>query len=172
MLNLPSEYKFLQNEQGPQILKEMLKIYGTIETPGASDNPVILSWAKELGLEKSYNHDAIPWCGLCAGISAKRAGVPLPKTPLWAKSWANVGTRVLKPGVGDIVVFVRDGGGHVGLCVGYDNEAIHCLGGNQSDKVCITRISKSRLFAIRRTDMRYGREIKFKINGTLSTNEG
>lgn len=36
-------------------------------------------------------------------------------------------------------------GGDVALYVGEDAGAYHCLGGNQSDKVCITRIAKSRL---------------------------
>jgi hypothetical protein len=41
-------YAFLNAEPGPRMLVEMLKIFGTLETPGAADNPVILGWADEV----------------------------------------------------------------------------------------------------------------------------
>ncbi|WP_051379816.1 hypothetical protein [Bradyrhizobium murdochi] len=50
--------------------------------------------------------------------------------------------------LGDVLTFKRDGDGHVALCVGED--AYHCLGGNQSDQVCITRTAKSRPYKARR----------------------
>lgn len=48
--------------------------------------------------------------------------------------------------MGTGLVFTRNGGGHVALYIGEDDGAYHCLGGNQSDAVTITRIAKSRLY--------------------------
>ena len=66
--------------------------------------------------------------------------------------------------------------GHVGLYVGEDAAAYHVLGGNQSDKVCITRIAKNRLYAIRRPQFKIGqprnvRQVFLESSGRLSTNE-
>ena len=43
-----------------------------------------------------------------------------------------------------------EGGGHVGIYIAEDKDCYHVLGGNQSDAVTITRISKKRCFGIRR----------------------
>jgi hypothetical protein len=77
--------------------------------------------------------------------------------------------------LGDILTFKRNGGRHVALYVGEDPNAFHCLGGNQSDKVCITRIARSRLYAARRpiyNDQPANvRKVKLASNGVLSANE-
>ena len=48
-----------------------------------------------------------------------------------------------------MLVFERDGGGHVGFYVGEDGTHYHVLGGNQDDAVSIAKIAKSRLVASR-----------------------
>jgi uncharacterized protein (TIGR02594 family) len=174
---LPAMYQWLAKEPGPMMLVEALKLYGTLEGPGAKDNPTILAWAKELGLSQTYSHDSIPWCGLFMGVIAHRAGKEGSHSPLWALSWADFGVDVGKPGpmLGDVLTFKRDGGGHVTLYVGEDSTAYHCLGGNQSDKVCITRIVKSRLYKARRpkyiTQPANVRKVFLQSNGALSKNE-
>jgi uncharacterized protein (TIGR02594 family) len=88
-------------------------------------------------------------------VVAERAGKEIPKHPLWALSWSAFGAKPAldrdrgspAAALGDVLVFVRNGGGHVGLYVGEDASAFHLLGGNQSDRVCITRLAKSRLYA-------------------------
>lgn len=145
MKPLPNSYKFLADEPGPKMLLELLKIYGTQEVPGPGDNPVILDWATELGMP-AYNHDSIPWCGLVMALAANRAGKTVPASPLWALNWANFGTVVSQPMLGDVLTFKRDGGGHVGLYIGEDQTAYHVLGGNQADSISIIRILKGRLF--------------------------
>lgn len=80
----------------------------------------------------------------------KRAGFEPVAKPLWARNWASFGTKADKASLGDVLVFSRDGGGHVGLYVGEDASAWHVLGGNQGDQVSINRIAKSRLLAARR----------------------
>lgn len=142
---LPVPYRFLANEPGPKMLLEFLKLYDTKEVPGPGDNPLILTWAKELGI-REYNHDSIPWCGLAMAIVAHRAGKPVPNSPLWALNWANFGAVVSQPMLGDVLTFKRDGGGHVGLYIGEDQTAYHVLGGNQADSISIIRILKGRLY--------------------------
>jgi uncharacterized protein (TIGR02594 family) len=139
---LPAQYQWLAREPGPKMIVEALKLFGTIEGAGAKDNPIILAWASEVGLAKTYSHDSIPWCGLFIAVVAKRAGKEIADSPLWALSWADFGKPAPGgPMLGDILTFKRNGGGHVALYVGEDPNAFHCLGGNQSDKVCVTRIA-------------------------------
>jgi hypothetical protein len=49
------------------------------------------------------------------------------------------------PGLGTILVFSRGSGGHVGVYMGEDSTHYHVLGGNQSDRVSVARIPKTRL---------------------------
>ena len=150
-------YEWLQREPGPRMLLELLALHGTREKIGAGSNPEILGWAKELGLEKIYRDDATPWCGLGMAIAAKRAGwayMPGGDSPLWARNWANWGTKQKIAMLGDVLVFERGSGGHVGQCVGDDATHYHVLGANQGDAVSIVRIPKRRCIAIRRAPWR------------------
>lgn len=175
---LPPEYADLNHVKGPRILIEALSQHGTIEIPGRMNNPVIMEWAKEVGgvTAEIYTGDEIPWCGLFMAVCAKRAKQKLPGTALRAVSWANYGQRVDRAMLGDVLVFMRDGGGHVGLYVGEDQECFHVLGGNQKDAVCITRISRARLMAVRRSIWAIAqpedvRPIFRQSSGGISTNE-
>lgn len=148
MMPYPTKYNWL-GKIGvlPRVISEALKEYGTLETPGAANNKKIIDWANELGLKAIYTADSIPWCGLFVALICKRAGKSVPKQPLWALNWADYGKKVGQPVLGDILVFTRESGGHVTFYVGEDKETYHCLGGNQSDSVSITRIYKRRLYA-------------------------
>lgn len=175
---LPNQYKWLEKEGAPKMLVEALKEYGTLESPGTANNPKIIKWADEVGgkVEDVYKADSIPWCGLFMAVIAKRAGKDIPKDPLWALNWGTFGVRVDKPMLGDTLVFTREGGGHVGIYVGEDDQAYHVLGGNTSDSVKIARISKSRLYTARRPIYSIGqpanvRRVFLAANGTLSQNE-
>lgn len=174
---LLSRYAWLAREPGPKMIVEALKLFGTMETPGSANNPTIVAWAKEIGGEVAdvYKADSIPWCGLFMAVVAKRAGKEIPKHPLWALSWSAFGAKSPAAALGDVLVFVRNGGGHVGLYVGEDASAFHVLGGNQSDRVCITRIAKARLYAARRPLYRVEpanvRPIRLEATGALSLNE-
>lgn len=173
---LPDQYAWLAKEPGPKMVLEALKLFGTVEGVGAKDNPIILAWAKEVGLSDTYSRDSIPWCGLFLAVVAKRAGKEVVSSPLWALSWASFG-QTAEGGamLGDVLTFKRDGGGHVAIYVGEDTGAYHCLGGNQSDKVCITRIAKHRLYRIRRPVYNVQpanvRRVMLSAGGKLSTNE-
>lgn len=172
------KYEWLLKEPAPKMLIEALELYGTIETPGSGNNQTIIDWANEVGgnVKDVYKADSIPWCGLFMAVVAKRADKEIPKSPLWALSWATFGERTEAAMLGDVLVFTRKGGGHVGLYVGEDVTAYHVLGGNQSDKVSITRILKNRLYTVRRPVWKVSqpaniRKIVLDSSGEVSTNE-
>lgn len=169
------QYNFLEKERSPKVLIEALKLYGTQEIVGKNHNPVIMQWAKDLNL-KQYTSDEIPWCGLFAAVVVKNAGYDVVKNPLWAANWQHFGEKSETAMLGDVLVFKRDGGGHVGFYVGEDKTCYHVLGGNQSNRVNITRVLKSRLTHIRRCPWAIGqpsnvRVIELSNKGQISTNE-
>lgn len=173
---IPDKYRWIETIGIlPKMIVEGLKLYGTKETIGEQDNPVILEWAKELDL-KAYVHDSIAWCGLFIAIIAKRAGKDVVKDPLWAANWLHFGIGANEAMLGDVLVFKRPGGNHVGLYVGEDLSTYYVLGGNQSDQVSITRILKERCIGIRRPIYKTGqpanvRSITISTDGVISNNE-
>ncbi len=173
-------YEWLLSEKSPKILLEALKEVGTKECTGEVDNPVILGWAKELGgwIADWYNNDSIPWCGLFMGVIAKRAGFPHNQKALSAREWSYWGQHVEgnAPMLGDVCIFQRPSGGHVGIYVGEDTECYHILGGNQSDSVNIARISKDRFLVARRCKWKIAqprniRRVYLRPSGRVSHNE-
>lgn len=174
-MDLPSNYAWLAKETGPRMLIEALRLYGTKEKAGPANNPVILGWARECEI-KDYTKDETPWCGCFLAVVARRAGKPLPNSPLWARDWLHWGTPSPLASLGDVLVFSRTGGGgHVGLYVGEDTECYHVLGGNQGDAVSIRRIDKDRLLGARRLYV-HGkpvnvRPVRLAASGAVSRNE-
>lgn len=153
MKSLPPAYGWLNSLVPlPRMIAEACKLFGTVEAAGAANSPTIIGWAAEVGgkVEDVYKADSIPWCGLFMAVVAKRAGKEVPADPLWALNWTKFGVAAGQPMLGDVLTFVRPGGGHVALYIGEDATAYHVLGGNQSDQVCFTRIAKSRLHRVRR----------------------
>lgn len=141
---LPKAYRDLARGDLPKMLREAAALYGTTEEAGSRNDPQIMAWAAETSKQvKGYTADSIPWCGLFAAVCAHRAGWDIPENPLWALNWLNFGTPIDNPGIGDILVWRRKGGGHVGFYVGEDDTHYHVLGGNQGDKVSIIRLTKT-----------------------------
>jgi len=158
LMELPKQYQWLNKlEPLPKTVSLALKEYGVQEVVGKGSNKTIIAWRDELnhaGVKISgYSDDDIPWCGLFAAIIVfRRIGdaAEVVKDPLWARNWEYYGNKVTTPGLGDILVFVRDGGGHVGFYIGETSDAYLVLGGNQGNRVSITSISKTRCIAKRR----------------------
>lgn len=136
-------------------LSVMRALTGTKEVPGSADNPLILGWVKEIvaaypdlkGTVGWYNDDSIPWCGLGVGYAVVKAGYRPPKLLLGAANWANDwpdGVRLREPSLGCIMVMTRDGGGHVTLYEGEDDDYYYGRGANQSDMINVARFPKSR----------------------------
>ncbi len=150
-------------------------LIGTKELPGSANNKEILKWAKSLEMQKEYNADSIPWCGLFVAYCVSEAGIDPIQAPLWARNWAKWGIEKA-PAFGCTLVFSRDGGGHVGFAVSQDSDTYHVLGGNQSDAVNITRIAKNRLISCRWPSERPNSYPKVplpmkKFDGKISRNE-
>lgn len=170
-------YSYLKKETAPKLLVEAYKLIGIKEVLGKDNNPKILAWAKELGLEKTYTADEIPWCGLFVAYACHMAGKTVVDNPLWARNWSKFGTKQDVAMLGDILVFERGANsGHVGIYVGEDKTAYHVLGGNQGDSVSIVRILKTRCIGIRRTAWSKAqpenvRVINLDATGSVSTNE-
>lgn len=155
------------------MLLKALELYGTKETAGAVNNPVILSWALECGLP-SYKADSTPWCGLFMAVVCLRSGKKIPANALWAKSWLAYGEKC-EPELGCIMVFDRKPqGGHVGIYIGESEKYYYILAGNQGDKVCIVPIDKERFLGAR---CQYNikphnvRKVFLSHTGEVSTNE-
>lgn len=186
-------YAWLHDEPGPRMLLEALKLFGVLEVKGAANNPQILGWADEIGEAEAtayakwaadwYDADSTAWCGLFVALCAVRANVdnrPERRPPakyLSALAWTAFGLPVKRglAELGDVLVFSRAGGGHVGLYVGEDADAFHVLGGNQGDAVSIMRIAKARCVAVRRVPYLAKpanvRPIRLAAGGALSRNE-
>jgi uncharacterized protein (TIGR02594 family) len=133
----------------PKWLTVARKLNGTREIPGPANNNLIAKgWAK-LGATW-FNDDATPWCGWFVAHCMNEAGLPYPGKGMFAraKSWLDWG-KSCQPVLGAVVVFGRNGGGHVGFLVGQGVSEFYVLGGNQSDMVSIAPIAKSRALGYR-----------------------
>lgn len=161
---IPQKYQWLlslRRRQGlPRTISLALEEMGVKEVVGRGSNATIIGWRDELNgatqgkqIVTGYADDDIPWCGLFVAIVVfrrmKNIGEVV-KNPLWARNWANYGKKSPQASLGDVLVFSRNGGGHVGFYIGEDRDCFHVIGGNQSNRVSIARIEKSRCIAIRR----------------------
>lgn len=177
-MNLPKQYAWLENEPGPKMIKEALNFYGLKEVVGSKHNDIIVKWGDAIGIGDLVNDDEQAWCGLFMGYVAVRSQKHVPMKGwdiLRALKWKAFGKPVTTAMLGDVLIFSRDGGGHVCLYVGEDDTHYHCLGGNQGNSVSITRIAKNRLSAIRRpiyiNQPAEVRVIKLAATGLVSVNE-
>ena len=149
--------KYLEGKDLPKHLQIALDFQGITEIVGSKSNPLILSWAKELGLSDIYTNDDTAWCGLFFAICAKRSGRELPtfkdkydylRALKYCGIWLPVMTK--DASVGDVLIFQRPSGGHIGFYVAESLTSYFVLGGNQGNSVSISEIAKSRCVAIRR----------------------
>lgn len=148
---------------GPKTLKALALTEDEVKSVSP---PWIVEAQKYLGmhevnnakvLDKALRLDAseISWCGAFTGLCIATAlpKEPLPANQLGARNWLKFGISVQEYKVGSVCVFwrgSRDGWqGHVGFVAGHDKSYIHVLGGNQSDKVTVSKVSKDRLLGMR-----------------------
>jgi uncharacterized protein (TIGR02594 family) len=105
-------------------------------------NTRIVSCYKAVGFNLS--RDTTPWCAAFAGNILKRSGTKSLAT-LSSLAYRGFGTSVpigdkSKWRLNDIVIFSRNGGGHIGFFRGYNpaNGSMLIAGGNQSDNLTET----------------------------------
>lgn len=133
----------------PRWLTAAKQNLGVREIVGPKHNPTIMGWLSRL---KSWiKDDETPWCGTFVAAMMQEAGLPYPKEFPRARAWADYGSNLRADRIapGAILVFVRQGGGHVGFYVGEDKTFYHVLGGNQGNSVSVVSIAKARCIAIR-----------------------
>ena len=130
-------------------MKTARESIGLKEVAGPKHNTKIQAWLAKLGAW--WRDDETPWCGTFVAHCLREAGHPVPKHWYRALAWKEYGSNLRPTHVceGAILVFARQGGGHVGFYVGEDRFYYRVLGGNQSNAVNIMRIAKSRCVAIR-----------------------
>jgi uncharacterized protein (TIGR02594 family) len=158
-------------------IEQARAMLGQKEIPGAAKaNPKIVELWKKSHIELRVSDDSeTPWCAtfVCACLEA----VNIKSTrSAWARNFETWGRRLLTPRVGCIVVFRRNGGGHVGFVVGQDQRGnLMVLGGNQSDAVNIKPFDTARVTAFvwpKDVDLPAAGPLPVvKSDGKLSTNE-
>jgi len=136
------------------LLDIALREHGVEETIGGMHNPVILQYFRECG-HSWVKDDETAWCSAFMNAMALRAGLEY-TGKLNARSWLDIGEEIESPMPGDVVIYWRGSieswKGHVGIFINYDEDGKHIntLGGNQSNKVCISGYDKGRLLGFRR----------------------
>lgn len=133
----------------PAWLVEAKAHIGTKEIPGKQHNSKILGWLRSL--KAWWAEDETPWCGTFVAHCLQQAGLPVAQNWFRAKDWASYGSNLRSTHVapGAILVFAREGGGHVGFYDGEDASFFYVLGGNQSNSVSVMKLAKARCIAIR-----------------------
>jgi len=130
---------------------DMISQYGLKEVDGVQSNPQILSFFKELGYDVK-DDSTTAWCSAALSYFAKKNGYEYNKQ-LNARGWLKMSTIVLKPTVGDVVVFWRNDPksweGHVGLFVSMDEKNVYTLGGNQGNAITIAPYPRERVLVFR-----------------------
>lgn len=124
------------------------KFVGLSEVKGSQHEPEILQMWRDIK-RGGIKDDETPWCAAFVGAMLERAGVKSSRFES-AKSYLQWGQQLVLPVPGCIVVFTRQGGGHVGFAVGRDKPGnLLILGGNQSDAVNIRAFPVSRVSGYR-----------------------
>lgn len=127
---------------------------GVAEIEGVENNPVIMDWARILGVGHYKDDSRQEWCGLFMAFLAHVCGSEIPPSFLLARSWLSTGALVENPIDGDVVVLWRGApdsqDGHVGLYVGQTPSHVILYGGNQVNAVREYAYEKDRILGIRR----------------------
>jgi uncharacterized protein (TIGR02594 family) len=128
---------------------------GIQETTGGAATPAIKDYFRDAG-RPDVTSDEIPWCAALVGACLDRAGIPQtipPDKALLARSYASIGTDLAgQLQMGCVVVLSRGSdpaSGHVGFCVGWTDEHVVLLGGNQANAVSVAHFSRRRIVATR-----------------------
>ncbi len=150
---------------GKIMLDLALSEIGTKEFVGKEDNPKVLKFSKETGLdwvkseETSWCAIFIYWCVMKSSNAAIELDRPSKSRAATARAWLQCGlpVEIGKQRLGDIAIFWRESPeswkGHIGI---YINDVpgkagfVNILGGNQGDSVCIKEFSLDRLLGFRR----------------------
>ena len=134
------------------LLLEVLSHYGMKEVSGKDSNPEILNFFDELGYDWVNDDSTTAWCSAMMSYYAKKCGYEYVKT-LSARDWLKMPIRVLKPQMGDIVVFWRESytswKGHVAIYIAQDINIIYALSGNHNNAIDIAAYPRDQVLGYR-----------------------
>ena len=132
----------------PAWIKEAERYIGVKEIPGLKHEPKIIEWWKAIK-RGGIKTDEVPWCAAFVGACLENVGLASTRFES-AKSYLNWGAPLAVPVYGCVVVFERDGGGHVGFLVGKDQQGrLMILGGNQGNQVSVAPFDHTRVAGYR-----------------------
>lgn len=154
-------------------ITEAKRHIGLKEIPGAKHEPKILAWWKAIK-RGGIKSDEVPWCAAFVGGCLEAVGIVSSRYES-ARSYMTWGKAIPAPLPGCVVVFYRDGGGHVAFVVGVDKSGnLMCLGGNQGNAVTIAAFSRDRAIGYRwpaAAPLPRTTALPVMAGGTLSRNE-
>jgi uncharacterized protein (TIGR02594 family) len=128
----------------PPWLQGARRYIGLREIKGPGTEPTISRWLRDL--RAWWRDDETPWCGTAMAAWMQEAGITPPKHWYRALAWLEFGVPVTYPARGAVVVFDREGGGHVGIVTGVDHIGrLLVLGGNQGDAVNVAAFEPHRV---------------------------
>lgn len=113
------------------------------------ENPRILEYFKATTLHAT--EDEVSWCSAFVNWVMMTCGYERSHLAA-ARSWLGTGTPLKGFKKYAIVIFKRGGSpwqGHVAFALEDNGDTITCLGGNQSDMVCIKRFKKANVIGYR-----------------------
>lgn len=122
---------------------------GTAEVSGPKANPKIVEYASFTTLHATS--DEVPWCSSFTCWCLEKAGLKSTRSAA-AGSYLQYGIELLRPRLGCIVVFKREGGHHVGFYLGETygtSTRIDCLSGNSNNQVRIASYPKKLVLGYR-----------------------
>ena len=128
----------------PKYIVEAEKLLGQKEIRGSQHNTEIVKLFKDSG-NAGVTRDEVAWCAAYVGATLRRAGY-LSTGSLAARSYEQYGKTLPGPQKYCIGVMkqVNSGWrGHVGYVVDFNDKYVWMLGGNQSNRVKITRYSRN-----------------------------
>lgn len=132
----------------PKWLNLARQFIGLREVKGGKHAPEIVQFWKDIK-RGGIKDDETPWCAAFVGAMLERSGIHSSRFES-AKSYLQWGEALNEPCLGCVVVFSRDGGGHVGFCVGKDTAGnLLVLGGNQGDEVNVRAFPVARVTGYR-----------------------
>lgn len=137
--------------ENSKIIEKALSYYGLNEIEkGVLSTKVKIMLSEVTGVTHTSN---ISWCAAFVGYVLKQLDLEYSHT-LVARHYLKLGRVINEPKVGDIVVISNLGSlswsGHVGFFVSKYDENIYILGGNQSNRVCISPFQASSVLGYRR----------------------
>jgi uncharacterized protein (TIGR02594 family) len=153
----------------PQWLKLARGELGTTEIVGSKHNPKVVQYFRDVH-NSDIDDDETPWCAAFIGAMLERSGI-VSTRKLNARSYLAWGANVDKsPKAGDIAIFKRGNSswqGHVAFFLYEKDGRVHCLGGNQTNKVSIASYQKSVWLGYRRPKVVTDQQID-KVSDSVS----